>query len=468
MKVKLLNQCHPTLDLREQHILRALASGGRAWRELVSTWLPQHPEEAEKNWSQRKARALYQNHAGPIVGMLSGAVFTEAPACDGLDPDFLANVDGEGTPAPRWFGDRLLDALVGRRVYAWVNLPARPPELVIESRADEEAAGLLRPFLVAFRADQVIDWETDDQGRLVWLMVHDLVERRPTLEDTRSAVWRWTYIDRQRIRRWEWRPEAGQSAPSDEAEAAEVLTIEHRFGELPVARLELPDELHAMGKLRDPAIAHLRARNDLSWALHRAAHALLYIKSKWSDEKPVLGPGYYLKLGVEDEVGYAEPSGANFELLREDVRDLREELYRVVHQMAVGADSSATRSRMSGESKAEDWHAMEIVLSALADLVRAFMVDTLRLVNRARGSSDQVVVKGLDGWQEEDLEVWLAAAMSSTEAHRMSPTFQRAVAKRQAQRVLQGADPEVLAAIEAEIDEAEIDPAPYRPPPPIE
>jgi len=39
------------------------------------------------------------------------------------------------------------------------------------------------------------------------------------------------------------------------------------------------------------------------------------------------------------------------------------------------------------------------------------------------------------------------------------------VAKRQAERLLQGGDPKVLKTIRDEIDAAEIDPAPYLPPP---
>lgn len=215
----------------------------------------------------------------------------------------------------------------------------------------------------------------------------------------------------------------------------------------------------------EPGPVGLPLRPRSGQTLHRAAHALMYIKSKWGDDNPFLGAGYYIKLGENDDIGYAEPSGMSFEPLASDVTRLREAVYRVVHQMEVGADSSATRSSMSAQSKAEDWRSTEIVLSAYSELVRPFIANTLRLVTKARGSEQRVVVKGLDGWQEEDLQAWLDAAATATEAHRMSETFQRAVAKRQAQRVLQGADAKLLSAVEREIDEAEMDPAPYLPPP---
>ena len=471
MQVKILEQRHPEHHGDELELLRALYCGGEEWREHLSTWLPQHTEESDTVYEERKKHALYTNHSGPLVDLLAGAVFAEAPQVEGLPaawgPTFLANVDREGATAQQWFAARLVDALVERRVYAWVNLPARAVDAPVPaSVADEEAAGYLDAFLVPFRAEHVIDWERDENGRLAWLMVRDCVERRAGVESPRTSVHRWTYIDRTQIRRWTWTPRPGQDDPNPEDDAVEQPAVAHGLGELPVAVLELSEGLHAMGKLRDPAIAHLRARNDLSWALHRAAHALLVIKSEWDDKRPILGPGRWLQLGQKDEIEYVEPSGANFALLAEDLVQLREEIYRVVQQMAIGADSNASRSKQSGESKAADWRAMEIVLAALAERVRPFMVDVLRLVAKARAASVVPTVAGLDGWQQEDLEVWLASAALATDAHRLSPTFTKEVAKRQAGRLLQGVDKKVLATVSKEIDDAEaVDPAPYVPPP---
>lgn len=474
MKVALLEQRHPDHDGQALAVARALYAGGRRWHALRETWLPKHPEEALETHRERLARALYHNHVGPITDMLGAAVFTEPPAVDGLKgewlADWLGNVDREGTALGAWCRERLVDALVERKVFAWINLPARDPAAPTPvSRADETNAGLLSAFLVAFTAEQVIDWEVDGDGRLAWLMIRDVVEQRASVDVQRTQVHRWTCIDRTSIRRWTWSSTTNQSAPTAEAEADEQPVVKHGLGELPVACLELPEGLYALGKLTDPAIAHIRARNDLSWALHRGAHPLLYIKAKWGETKrPVLGPGYYLSLDPDDGIGYAETSGASHKLLAEDTVQLREELYRVVHQMAVGADSDASRARSSGESKQADWKAMEIVLSALAEKVRGFMVDVLRLVARARG--DQTArpsITGLDGWQEEDLEVWLAAAAMATDAHQLSATFRKEVAKRQAKRVLVGASEEVLEAVRTEIDAAQVDtdPAPYIPPP---
>jgi hypothetical protein len=440
--VKTLEQRHPDYDGPRLERQEALYCGGEEWRD--------------------------EGHVGPIVGTLSAAVFSEAPQIAGVAgdwlPDWLASVDGAGSDLSSWFAEVLVDALVQRCVYIWVNLPSRAGSAP-ETRAEEEAGGLLDAFLVSIPAEQVIDWRYDERGRLQWVMVRDIVEDRVSVEAPRTRLHRWTYIDSVRIRRWTWAATEQQKEPRAEDEATEQTAIEHGFGQLPIAHLKLTENLHALGKLHDPAIAHLRARNDLSWALHRGAHPLLVVKTQWQDGKPILGPGYYLAVSVDGDVSYAEPSGASFKLLAEDTVQLREAMYRVVQQMAIGADSSATRSKMSAASKSADWKAMDIVLGALASVMRDLITATLRLVAHARGQDVEPVVTGLDGWSEEDIDVWLAAAAMSTDAHRYSPTFTKAVAKRQAERLLQGSDPEVLDTIRSEIDAADIDPTPYLPPP---
>lgn len=469
MLVKILDQKHPTFNAKTLAENRALYNGGDDWRALVTTWLPKHPEEMGDMYQARLDRALYEGHFGPIIGTLSAAVFSEAPQIDGLTGDwvapFLASVDGKGTAVAPWFAERLTDALVQQRAFVWVNLPRRGAETPT-NRAEEEAAGLLDAYLVSIPAEQVIDWANDERGKLKWLVIRDVVEDRASIDTERVRTIRWTYIDREKIRRWTWTERKDRREPLPEDIAEEQPEILHGLGELPVACLELTEALHAGGKLHDPAIAHLRARNDLSWALHRGAHPLLVVKTQWQDGKPVLGPGYYLAVPETGDVKYAEPSGSSFQLLAEDTVQLREALYRVVQQMAIGADSNATRSGMSAESKNADWKAMEIVLGALSACMRTFVAQCLRLVAKARGQEATPTVSGLDGWQEEDLDMWLASAALAVDAHRYSPTFTREVAKRQAERLLQtNATPAVLEVIRKEIDEAEVDPAPYLPPP---
>src|SRR5690606_18351094 len=171
------------------------------------------------------------------------------------------------------------------------------------------------------------------------------------------------------IRRWRWQ----QTEDHDEPRADEDIPeygepIVHNIGRIPVVERCLPAGLHTMGRLEDAAVAAMRARNEHSWALHQAANELLTITAKWADEttKPVLGHGYALRLNRdsdgEDRAAYVGPSGVAFTHLEKDVEATREDLFRVVQQMAMAADSDASRIRSSGESKAQDWKALDVML----------------------------------------------------------------------------------------------------------
>lgn len=481
MLVKTLQQTHPSYDGDELERLEALYTGGACWRDLLSEWIPQHPQEDDDAWQLRKDAALYECHVGPIVDMIVGALFTQPPVVEDVPGSwfeaFSESVDRKGTGLDVWFAEFVRDALVARRAYVWVNLPARGDVPAPDNRADEEKLGLLDQFLVGLCARQVIDWGTDEIGRLTWVMVRDQYSERASVEVERVTKWRWTYIDATVIRRWEWTPRADQPEPSPEDTVEESPAVLHGLGFMPVADLCLPAGLHAGGKLHDPAIAHLRGRNDLSWALARGSMPLLWVRDrKGEGQKPTLGIGRFLRLYDEaSEVGYAEPSGASFKLLADDLTQRREAMYRVVHQMAVGADSSATRSKMSGDSKAQDWKALETVLVALADVVKPLIGRVVAMVVKARDGVDIVPnVTGLDGWEEEDLTTWLGNAALALDASRLSETFRKAVAKREARAILPDADETLIAKIESEIDAADdsIDPlagvlpAPNRPTPP--
>lgn len=464
-KVKVLRQTHPDYNPDQLARLEALYEGGEVWRGLLHWWLPKNAVEMDNVYKDRLKRAAYTNHFGSLTDLWAAFLFAEAPTLEGSEDEFWASFwedsDGKGSTMGQFWRARLLEALWGRQSHVWINLPPEGEE-VMGSRAEQEEAGKLDPFLVALGPRQVIDWGEDDKGNLLWVMVEGTVSERAGPDAPRTRKWVWTHIDAQQIRRWEWKPRDlndPDPKPDDGDEAGELEAVSHPFGVLPVVRLGLPSGLWAGAKMHDPAISLLRGENDLDFALHRAAHALLWIKGKWDEGSPIIGPGYYLHIPPEGDIGYAEPSGAQFEALAKDVERRREELHRVVQLMAVGAGSNVNRARMSGESKEKDWKAVDIVLHSYAELTKAAIEQTAQIVAKLRGIDDTLKVAGLDSWEIEDLEQFMAAAAAALDAREMSETFRRVVAKRQAKRLLEDeVDAEVMATIEKEIDDADLTP----------
>ena len=478
-KVAILNQQHPTHDAARLVRLRALLDGGPAFHAIKKQLFPKRALESDDAHKTRLKQVGYTNHAGTVVGVLGALLFSEAPTLSGVGEDdtdsyyarLWKDCDGKGTSFKSFWRECLNDAQAGQHAWVWVNLPKRPTSpdgqpLALGNRLEQEKGGFLDAYLVRLQPEQVIDWEEDERGRLQWILFRSIEQRRAAPEAPRRAVWRWTYIDAEVIREWEWAPkEGGAAEPPPDADAAEVSRITHGIGALPVTRLTLPKDLWAMGRLEDPALRATRARNDLSAALHQAASELLVITSTWGDEEIRLGHAAYLRLARDksgaDSAQYVAPSGIAFQYLQQDVEKTRDEIYRVVQQMALSVDPGATKQRSSGESKAMDWRATEIVLATLSDLVREAMTRAIKLIavhvreEVKPADASTLSIAGLDSWTEEALLEFLDAADKATDARQLSPTFVRVVARRQVERLLgDEVDAETINTILDEIEHA--------------
>jgi len=471
VKIRVLRQRHP--DLRETYCgdCRALYEGGEAFQARREQWLPKLPEEPAVLYKNRMAQAVYVNDVVGSVDLFVAQVFASPPVV-AVDGDawwggWVGNVDRAGTDLAEFFAGLLCDALQTRRAWAWVDLPARPADVAVPDRATEEALGLLEPYLV--QLEQVIDWGEDGAGRLAWVVAESIREERAGVEEGRARVWRWTVIDARQIRRFEWRPIPGKDQPSDEDDAQELEPVAHNLGMVPVVRCELPLGLWLLNRLHDPALDLLRKRHDHAWGLHRAAHPLLVVASNKAVDTPTLGAGYFLKVGMQDKVAFVEPSGVSSERLADAVIEARDNLYRVIQQLAASVDADSGRTRQSGESKAQDWRATEALLDELARHVRDWVRETALLVARARGEvvePARIEIAGLDGYNAADVAAWLEAAAGATEVRQMSPRARREIARREVELLLPDLAEDIREEIWAEIDAADLDPVmrPAQPP----
>lgn len=475
--VKILSRTHPDYNRPCLERWEALYEGGKEWREHIDYWIPKNPQEPAELWAARKERAAYINDTAPVVDLIVAWCFASPPSVDGLPQQghgsgWATDVDGQGRTFAGYARDLLTSALVNRTGWAWCNLPAT--DAVFESRADQERAGALDAYLVDLDAEDVIHWGEDARGRLSWVMIADTLWRQDGPLADRRKVHRWTLIDAERIRRWEWLPTKGKEYPDPEVDvAAEVLDQTHGWKvdgapAIPVVRLRLPSGLHVLGKIEDVVTDLVRAHNDLGWALHRGAHELMVLQLAEEASPPTLGAGYYLKIGAADKVSYAAPSGVVYASLTERITDLREQVYRSVQQMAQSVSSDSTPSRASGASKALDWQALAVMIDAYGELLKVALRRILALVAEPLvGPGSALEVSGLDGWSQDDLMEILANAATSRPMV-PSSTFKREQAKRIARMALPDLDEATRRAIDTELDEANFeDPAMYEAPPPV-
>lgn len=467
LPLKLLNACHADYDKPALELYEAFYEGGDEFDEVKRELMPMNAQEPPDLYEERMRLATYENHAGPLIDLVVAWLFSRPPTVDGIDPDWLSNVDRRGTSLEMFTRVRLTEALKYARDYTWINLPAPKP---VASLADQEAQGLLRPFLVPLCAEMVRDWGRDDVGELAYVLARSEHSTRARIEDPHRQFKRWTWIDATQIRRWDL--EKSDVKETDETMVTEAPAVTHGLGTLPVAAFDLPTGLHILGKLRDPVIGHVRTMNDFDWKLHKDAHSTLIIETA-DPEEPILGSGYFFRIGKGDKAYYASPNTAIYEAFakREDAK--REGIYRLVQAMAQGVSGQSTQQSASAASKALDWQSLSIMLTAYAEHVRAYLADLLRIVAIPLGvPPESIAIGGLQGWEEAEITKMLDDFLTSQGVVK-SATFHRSLAKSIAARMMPGGTSSAeWPTVSDEIDGADYDaPEPIAPlvrPPPVD
>ena len=181
----------------------------------------------------------------------------------------------------------------------------------------------------------------------------------------------------------------------------------HSFKRVPMVRIDVGDGLWAMDNIEGACREHLNSRNNLAWYARQAANQELYEflgPEDETDQAPVgenqqsatravdkpRGPGYVQERGKDDDAKYVGPDMASFAEMRTLCGEIRDEIHRVTHQMALAADNSAAALGRSAESKGADKASAVVVFEALGALCRKFAEDLLNIVSTGRGDETLV------------------------------------------------------------------------------
>ena len=411
--VKTLSQTNPDFDLEYIENYRTVYEGGKSFQQNIIKFLPKNPLEPDQNYAARVRNATYLNYAGPVVDFLDAWLFSEALQIDGFSQDlewadaFFKNVDRNESDKETFFSRTFANALVGKRGAVWVTRPSDgglPPETLLE----EEARGLNSPYFVQIAPENLTDWHYGDDGKLAWVLLAYKKSVRESALGPRKTVYIWQIIDRERVLTYEWVPEEGRLEPTPTSEARQIGDDPHNLGFVPVTIMEFEPGLWAMSKLYQPALGHFRRHCAKEWALDRSAHALAVVKTGSGDFKPQVATGTYLSLtvtdGYEESFEFVSPSSDSFQMQKDSADSLREEIHRVVHQMALATSSDSSKSRMSGDSKEKDFQAILVILAAYGRKVRSLVASCMTMAQTIRGVTKEAInVVGLDGYDKANI-----------------------------------------------------------------
>jgi len=165
--------------------------------------------------------------------------------------------------------------------------------------------------------------------------------------------------------------------------------------------------------------------------------------------KQIIGESYFIQMGPNDRFGWTEPEGKVFQIAKENLSRLKDEIYRVCYLLQQAGESTG---RQSGLSKQWDFSVTQEVLRAYGMTVRDAMRKVIAAIAAARQDDLALEVGGLDEFDITDFATEVNDAQSLMNLGVESPTLKRQVFKRVAMKYLSDARQETKARIAEEID----------------
>lgn len=493
-----LNQTHGQYDPGLCERLRLLYVGGYEIIKSAKVFLPKHHREPQNDYDFRLKYSAYENHLAPLIGFISGALFnlpleiTPAAKIGGekswpdakFYPDFLLDVDREGTPFYQFMRVATNDALLYRRALVGIDMP--PKVEGAENRLQEDEAGGARAYLFRVDLSELINWEKQDKPipglkslrAFQWCVLkRKVVDRSSPFAD--ASRYRYRFRVWQLIDGVAFFSEYQTKLIRDDAEIQKEEELEQfkpptptSFRVIPILDLEMPQELWAGNRAGPLCEEHYRLRSDLNGAVARTNIPVPFIQlgpeiggvnaalpsmvqqdpDRGSDPQGEAREKGVLRLGAGDKFGFAEPAGGAFEISMKLLAGLMESIFRSMHAMALSFSNTPAALGRSGESKKEDRSATGVMLDYIGDTVRGFARLVFQVVSEGRQDQVDVSVSGLDTFDDEDVDQVVELASQVAMLVIPSATFQRVWLTQVALSLLRKQPSDVKAKIKAELE----------------
>jgi hypothetical protein len=432
---------------------RDLYAGGQQLREHASEYLARRHKEPNQIYAERLSRVFYENYIGSIVDWYSATLMRREPSItfDGKSAaaksfySVLANdCDLKGTSLGEFFRQQFAETLVCGCSYIAVDFPRINGPAA--TRAEEDASGRSRAYLIGYSADEVINWSYDQTGGLNWIVIRTTCLQQAKVTDPKwEEETRWIYYDRENFQVFRKAGEADRMELIDEGRHALAS-----LGRVPIFKMKVSEGLWLMNKSALLQLEHFNKSNALAWALSMGLFAMpvIYSDREWNQ---IVGESYYIQLGSQDRFGWTEPEGKVYQIAADNLVKLKDEIYRVCYLMGQ-AGTDIGRGRQSALSKQIDFGTTEEVLRAYGDMVKGTMKQVLWTIAAARQDGITIDISGLDEFDMDEFSTELDDAKKLLELGIGSATLVKQVFKRLALKYLSDARQEVKNKVVDEID----------------
>jgi len=428
---------------------RDLYAGGEQLRFHAQHYLVRRQREPGDVYAERLSRVFYENYIGSIVDWYAATLFGTEPTLtfsgsNEFYAEFVDDVDRKGTELADFWRRQFLETMIAGTSYVLVDFPRVAQKA--GNRAEEDALGASRAYLVDYPAEDVINWSVDAEGNFEWVVLRTGSLKKDRLEDEEwRTETRWSYYDKQNFRIYE----------KTDAESAVRLVDEGTHGlakldRVPLFEMRIPEGLWLLNRAGLLQLEHFNKSNALAWALTMGLFAMpvVYSDREWSQ---MVGESYYIQLGPGDKFGWTEPEGKVFQIAADNLQQLQEEIYRICY-LAQAGGSLDRGGVVSGVTKQLDFSITQEVLAAFGDAVKDQIRRVLKAIAAAREDEIEISVTGLDEFDIADFSTELSDAQALLSLGVESPTLRKEIFKKLSLKYLSDARQEVKDRIVEEID----------------
>jgi hypothetical protein len=434
-----IEQEHPDYSAKSRmwRRYRDLYAGGEQFRQNAAEYLVRRHREPMDVYQERLTRVFYENYIGSIIDWYAATLVRKEPVLEFPDTgdqaksffaEFVQNCDLRGTTLTQFFKEQMTEVLVCGKSYVVVDFPKT--EVPVVTRAEEDALGRSRAYLMSYTADEAINWSHNERGEFEWIVFRTSCLKQ---DSVRSFGWkkqtRWIYYDRENFEIYE------QCGAEGGGSIELVDSGKHGFAgicRVPVFEIRISDGLWLTNKAALLQLEHFDKSNALGWALTMGLFAtpVIYSDREWSQ---MMGESYYVQLGPQDRIGWMEPEGKVYDIAARNLSRLKDEIYRVSYLMQQAGDGSGHHS---GLSKKWDFSVTQEILSAYGDVMKDAIRVVLNAVAEARQDEITIDVSGLDEFDISDFRSEADEAQSLLNLGMNSPTLRKQVFKRVALKYL--------------------------------
>lgn len=370
---KNLDNEHPdfiaTKDARTRS--RILYGGNRAFKLADpngQTYLLKGTNERDEDYQLRLKRAVMDDYVEKVVSARQALLFRKehARVLPTQIEVYAGDVDMDGSPADVFFQEIAREAQIDGICWVLVDMP-KAPEGGYRNRLEETQANH-RPYFRRVAGTDVIDWQEDESGELVWAVVKETYQQPRTEPGTSlKTVPRWRILYRDRYEVWESRSggaggQTGLSLVETGPNPTGHVNLVPFFG----FRYTNYSGWPVCVSVLDHIILILNKQSELDRAERRKTEPLPYFVSP---EKPVLidaTKGLWIDSsgaqGQQIMVGLLEADASGLEHNRNSIVAIRDTIFSVTLAQA----KRDTAQVQSADSQREDRHSFTSSLMSVS------------------------------------------------------------------------------------------------------